>query len=125
VENISLSVNEALACGLIVNELVTNSLKHAFPEGRKGEIVVSLNAVGEEDFQLTVRDNGTGMPEHIDLQRTESLGLDLVVSLAKQLDGTVEFTTGNGTAFQFRFQRSNRHSHSEPSSKGSSSTEVF
>jgi two-component sensor histidine kinase len=108
VSSLSLDVNTALACGLIVNELVTNSLKHAFPEGRKGEILVSLNAVGEEDFQLTVRDNGTGMPEHIDLQQPESLGLDLVVSLAKQLDGTVEFTTGNGTEFQVRFKQAAR-----------------
>ncbi len=103
VKNISLDINAALACGLIVNELVTNSLKHAFPDGREGEIVVTLGPIGEKEFQLTVRDNGIGMPQHIDLERPESLGLDLVASLAKQLDGTVEFATGNGTEFHVRF----------------------
>ena len=65
--------------------------------------MVTLGPVGEKEFQLAVRDNGIGMPQHIDLDRPESLGLDLVASLAKQLDGTVEFATGKGTEFNVRF----------------------
>jgi len=103
VKNISLGINAALACGLIVNELVTNSLKHAFPGGREGEIVVILKPVDGEEFQLTVHDNGIGMPEHVDLQQPESLGLDLVANLTRQLDGTIEFATGEGTEFRIRF----------------------
>ncbi|HTY26374.1 MAG TPA: PAS domain S-box protein [Desulfomonilaceae bacterium] len=112
VKSISLSINAALACGLIVNELVTNSLKHAFPEGQQGEILVTLGPVGEEEFQLGVRDNGIGMPQTIDLQNPESLGLDLVASLSRQLNGTVEFATGEGTKFYVRFQESRNHGNS-------------
>jgi PAS domain S-box-containing protein len=104
VESITFSINVALPCGLIVNELVTNSLKHAFPEDREGEVVVALVSTGEAEFQLTVRDNGVGMPQHIDLQHPESLGLELVTDLAKQLNGTVEFTGGDGTEFHVRFK---------------------
>ena len=76
VKNISLGINTALTCGLIINELVTNALKHAFPGGRRGEVVVSLESSGDAEVQLTVRDNGVGMPQDLDLQRPKSLGLE-------------------------------------------------
>ena len=104
VQSVTLSINVALACGLIVNELVTNSLKHAFPEDREGEVVVTLESTGEAEFQLTVSDDGVGMPKHIDLQHPESLGLELVTDLARQLNGTVEFTRSEGTEFRVRFK---------------------
>lgn len=109
-KDISFGINTAIPCGLIVNELVTNSLKHAFPSGREGEIIVTLESTGEEECQLTVRDNGVGMPQHIDLQHPESLGLDLVASLVRQLDGTAEFATDEGTEFCVRFRGSNSNS---------------
>ena len=112
VKNISMGINAALACGLIVNELVTNSLKHAFPKGREGKIVVTLSPIGEEEFQLTVHDNGIGMPKCIDLRQPESLGLDLVVSLAEQLHGSVEFTGGEGTEVRVRFREQTNSSDS-------------
>jgi two-component sensor histidine kinase len=112
VKNISMGINAALACGLIVNELVTNSLKHAFPKGREGKIVVTLSTIGEEEFQLTVHDNGIGMPKYIDLRQPESLGLDLVVSLAEQLHGSVEFTGGEGTEVRVRFREQTNSSDS-------------
>jgi len=110
VKNILLRIDAALACGLIVNELVTNSLKHAFPEGREGEIVVTLKSVGGKEFQLTVHDNGIGIPEQIDLQQLESLGLDLVANLVRQLNGTIELATGEGTEFRIRFEGQNSRS---------------
>jgi PAS domain S-box-containing protein len=103
VKSITFNINVALACGLIVNELVTNSLKHAFPGDRKGEVVVTLESTDEAQFQLTVRDNGVGMPKHIDAQHPESLGLELVTDLARQLNGTVEFVRGGGTEVRVRF----------------------
>ncbi len=109
-KDISFGINTAIPCGLIVNELVTNSLKHAFPSGREGEIIVTLESTGEEECQLTVHDNGVGMPQHIDLQHPESLGLDLVASLVRQLDGTAEFATDEGTEFCVRFRGSNSNS---------------
>ena len=114
VKSITFSINVALALGLIVNELVTNSLKHAFPEDQEGEVVVTLESTGEAEFQLTVRDNGVGMPQHIDLQHLESLGLELVTDLARQLNGTVEFARGEGTEFRVRFKGPISHNDRNP-----------
>jgi two-component sensor histidine kinase len=102
-KNISLGINTALTCGLIINELVTNALKHAFPAGRRGEVVVSLESTGDAEVQLTVRDNGVGMPRDLDLQRPKSLGLELVRDLARQINGTVGFARGRGTEVRVRF----------------------
>ncbi len=72
-------------------------------------MVVTLESIGEAEFQLTVRDNGVGMPKHIDLEHPESLGLTLVTDLAKQINGTAEFTRGEGTEFRVRFPASISH----------------
>ncbi len=102
--SITFDINSALACGLIVNELVVNALKHAFPADREGEVVVSLESISQGEFQLAVRDNGVGMPQHIDLMNPESVGLQLVMGLARQLKGTVEFTREKGTEVRVRFR---------------------
>jgi PAS domain S-box-containing protein len=97
-----LTVETAIPCALILNELVSNSLKHAFPGGRRGDIRVDLrDARGE--FLLTVADNGVGMPEGFDVRGAASLGLRLVRTLAGQLGGTVEHSGGGGTTFVLRF----------------------
>jgi|GEM_PF-3419820 len=87
-EEVFLSIDKAIPFGLILNELITNCLKHAFPAERQGEIYVGLNSDGHS-LTLTVRDNGIGMPEDIDLNNLSSLGLILVQSLVKQLKGTL------------------------------------
>jgi len=64
-DNISMRIDVAIPCGLIINELVSNSLKHAFPPGRKGEIEISMSSTSEDMIELKVRDNGVGIPEGI------------------------------------------------------------
>jgi two-component sensor histidine kinase len=103
VDKISLGINEAIACGLIINELVSNALKHAFPEDRSGKICISLRASGADKLCLTISDDGVGLPEDLDLSRTQSLGLKLVASLANQLRGKLEFSTTTGADFSVTF----------------------
>jgi PAS domain S-box-containing protein len=103
VEHISLGIDTAIPCGLIINELVSNSLKHAFPCG-KGEIKVMLHSLNG-DVELLVADNGIGLPEGIDFRSTETLGLRLVIILAEdQLNGEIELNSTEGTAFHIRFR---------------------
>ncbi len=98
-----MGVDTAIPCGLIVNELVANSLKHAFPEDRKGTIRVTLRRDGSQ-VVLCVADNGVGLPADFDLQATESLGLQLVMTLVDQLEGSLTLRNhGNGVKFCLTF----------------------
>jgi PAS domain S-box-containing protein len=99
VQDVRLSIDTAIPFGLIINELVTNALKHAFPEGREGEIKVSLTPCDDGGVRLSVADSGIGMPDQIDLEKTTSLGLQLVSILTHQLMGTIEIQRGGGTTF--------------------------
>jgi PAS domain S-box-containing protein len=103
IEDIPLGINEAIPCGLIINELVSNGLKHAFPMGNPGEIAVGLQREGANRVTLTVRDNGIGLPEHVDFRKSPSLGLTLINSLVEQLGGTIELDRKGGTAFTITF----------------------
>ena len=98
-EDAFLSIDKAIPFGLILNELITNCLKHAFPNGRQGEIYVGLNSDGSRII-LTVRDNGIGIPGDIDINNPRSMGLTLVRSLVKQLKGTLEVKSIGGTEFK-------------------------
>jgi PAS domain S-box-containing protein len=105
VEDVLLGVDAAIPLGLIVNELVSNSLKHAFPEGKKGEIKIALRTTDENEIELVVSDNGLGMPKDLDFRNTESLGLHLVTILAEdQLHGKIELNRTEGTKFQIKFR---------------------
>lgn len=102
-EDISLGMDEAIPCGLIVNELVSNSLQHAFPDNRGGEIVLRCSNV-DGWIELTVSDNGVGMPPDLDLGTTETLGLQLVTTLVKQLRGKIVVTSElGGTVISITF----------------------
>jgi PAS domain S-box-containing protein len=109
INDISLGVDTAIPCGLVINELVSNSLKHAFPEGREGVIEISIKKskdsdADDHDFKLTVKDNGAGIPENIDIRETRSLGLQLVTILAEhQLRGKIEIGRSDGTEFNIFF----------------------
>jgi PAS domain S-box-containing protein len=105
IEKITLGIDSATPCGLIVNELLSNSLKYAFPEDRGGEIRVSLRAHGEDEIELKVSDNGVGMPEGLDFRNTDTLGLNLVNALAGQLQGKIEINREQGTEFRITFRR--------------------
>jgi two-component sensor histidine kinase len=109
VQNVNLSIDTAIPCGLIINELVSNSLKYAFPEGRDGEIKITFNEIldeeGNSEYELVVSDNGAGIPESIDIRKTSSLGLKLVVNLVEhQLQGKLRLDRTNGTKFHIRFK---------------------
>ncbi len=110
VKNIILSIDTAIPCGLIINELVSNSLKYAFPEEGKGELLISLKqnkADNENDtmYELSVGDNGIGIPEDFDISKADTLGLQLVVNLTEhQLQGKLEVDRANGTCFHIHFK---------------------
>lgn len=105
VGEVRLTVDLAIPCGLIINELVTNSLKHAFPPGRPGTVRVSLREPEDRRFEMVVADDGIGFPCDLDLCRTHSLGLDLVWTFAAQIDADVEIVRNGGAAFWFKFPR--------------------
>ncbi len=100
---IFLGVDTAIPCGLIINELITNSLKHAFSEDSNGEI--SIEFYGEDDNYIMIfEDDGIGFPEHIDFRNTESLGLQLIINLVDQLDGTITLDCTDGTKYTILFK---------------------
>ncbi len=105
VDKISLGVDAAIPCGLIINELVSNCVKHAFPDG-KGEIIVALH-FNDGNTELMVKDNGIGIPDTLDIRNTETLGLRLVTILTEdQLKGSVILTRDEGTEFRIIFRES-------------------
>jgi two-component sensor histidine kinase len=103
IDEIHLGISEAIPCGLIINELVSNALKHAFPDGREGEITIQLQRAGANQIALTVSDSGVGLPEQVDFRKAPSLGLTLISSLVDQLDGAIELDRSKGTAFTITF----------------------
>ncbi len=105
IEHLKLGVDTAIPCGLIVNELVTNALKYAFPEGSGGEIRVALFINSQDEVEIIVGDNGVGMPVDTDMEKTDSLGLSLVNALVKQLQGGVELNKEKGAEFRIAFRR--------------------
>jgi PAS domain S-box-containing protein len=105
IEKTSFSIDVAIPCGLIVNELLSNSLKHAFPENREGEISVTLLTNDKDEIELTVGDNGVGMPEGLNFRHTDSLGMNLINGLVTQLQGKIELHTEKGTEFRITFAR--------------------
>jgi len=102
IENVQLGVDTAIPCALIINELVSNSLKYAFPDRRTGEVTVALQRANGA-HTLTVADDGVGFPADLDFRTTDSLGMQLVVTLVNQLEGTIELNRENGTAFVISF----------------------
>jgi two-component sensor histidine kinase len=102
-EELWLSAEQAIPCGLILNELLTNCARHAFPDERAGAITITLQAVDDTHVRLRVRDNGVGVPLDVDVRTTESLGLQLVQLLTEQLQGTVELTRHDGTTVTVQF----------------------
>lgn len=101
-EKINLEIDTAISMGLIVNELLSNCFKHAFPGQKKGEVRISLSK-NSEDYLLEVADNGVGIPEDIDFRNTDSLGLQIVQTLTIQLKGNLVHESGDGTKFNLSF----------------------
>jgi len=106
VKDISLRIDVAIPCGLIINELISNSLKYAFPQGREGGIKIALRSINKNKIELKVKDNGIGLPEDFDFRKTKSLGLHIVTILVEdQLDGKIELNRAGGTEFKITFKR--------------------
>ena len=104
IDPISLNIDNAIPLGLIINELVSNALKHAFPEGLAGTIAIGLHPRGDHQMVLTVSDNGIGFPRDLDFTSTQSLGMQLVVTLVEQLEGAIELNRDAGTEFRIVFE---------------------
>jgi PAS domain S-box-containing protein len=102
-DEIYLNLDAAVPCGLIINELVSNSLKYAFPDGRKGEVRIELRRCSDGTARLVVSDNGVGLKADVDWVDTTSLGLRLVRTLAEQLGARIELRSSAGTEVQLAF----------------------
>lgn len=104
VANVSLDVYRAIPCGLIINELVSNAFKYAFPKGNHGTISVHLHRVGDGRLELTVSDDGAGIPPDLDLEEPSMLGLQLVSTLVGQLKGSIDLDRSAGTRISIVFE---------------------
>ena len=101
---VTLPVTQAIPCGLILNELVTNALKYAFPQHRTGELAVALSQDEDGMVRLTVADDGVGLPPGLDWTQSQSLGLRIIDILTRQLDGSMRLGAGPGAAFSLAFR---------------------
>jgi len=104
VERINIGIDAAIPCGLIVNELLSNAMKHAFPDDSAGEITLSMHTINEDEVALKIMDNGIGIPEDVDFRNTGTLGMSLINTLVRQLKGTIELNRGMGSAFTVTFR---------------------
>jgi len=107
IPDICIDINTAIPLGLILNELVANSFTHAFPDGRYGEVVLSMRDDGQA-LVITCKDNGVGMPQGYDWENPDTVGLMLVHSLVNQLQGTIEKVPAEGTRFTLVFKKSSK-----------------
>ena len=103
-DTIKLSIDTAIPCGLILNEILTNALKHAFPDHKKGTIEVRLHRMKDQSYRLIVRDDGVGMPKITDMESIPTLGLQLIHLLAQQIEGTVKVDNTKGTEISIHFK---------------------
>lgn len=102
-EKISLDIDSAVPCGLIINELVSNSIKHGFSEEEQGEILIGFHSLQDGKVELTVRDTGKGLPDDFNVEESDSLGMQLINALANQLDGNLLIEPGPGAFFRLIF----------------------
>ena len=101
IQDIDLDIDTIVPLGLIINELITNAIKYAFPDGKTGKIVIDLQEINQQ-LQLTISDNGIGLPDNF--ENRNSFGYKLVNTLNDQLDGTMEQLAGNGTSVKMSFK---------------------
>ena len=102
-EKIPLDIDTAVPCGLIINEVVSNSIKHAFNDGRHGEILIQFSKKSENVYRLIIADNGVGLPEGFNLEHSDSLGIQLIQALSEQIDGTLKIESTNGVKYIIDF----------------------
>ncbi|MCF7793972.1 MAG: PAS domain S-box protein [Candidatus Cloacimonetes bacterium] len=103
VKDVEMNINQAIPCGLIMNELITNCIKHAFPDGAKGKIKLSLKKTANHKTSITIIDNGIGLPEEVEKENPNTLGLQLVNALIAQINAEMKITMKNGTKILIEF----------------------
>jgi len=103
-QNITLDVDTAIPLGLIANEIITNAYKHAFKNITNPTLDVHIRMLETNDYLMTISDNGIGIPKSITIEKHKSIGLRLIRSLVKQLNGSMEVSSQNGTTFHINFQ---------------------
>lgn len=109
IDAVNLNVDQAIACGLVINELLSNSLKHAFPDQRLGKITIDLHNIGN-NIEMIIQDNGVGLPDNLDWSNTDSLGLSLVYDLVtEQIEGSITVERDHGTVFKIQFPHLTSH----------------
>ena len=101
-ENIFLDINKAVPCFLLINEVITNSIKHAFPDGRSGEIIINFSK--NDEYVINIKDDGIGLPKYLNIHETNTLGMQLINGLTSQLDGKLEVKSNGGTEFIINFK---------------------
>lgn len=106
-ESVLLNIETATPCGLVVSELISNALEHAFKDGRTGQVWLEVRRHSGDQVSICIQDNGVGFPDGVDFRNTESLGLQLVCLLTQQLQGTLEMRREQGTTFQLTFSELN------------------
>lgn len=104
-DEIKLDVAQAVPLGLILNEAISNTIKYAFPEDKRGRVHISFLAIKDDICELKIADNGVGLPDGFDPDHTESLGMSLMTGLTKQLNGEINMWNQNGLALQVSFKR--------------------
>ncbi|NII26411.1 sensor histidine kinase [Pseudoflavitalea sp. X16] len=114
IEPLDLDVSQAIPLGLIINEVIVNAIKYAFPDGRKGVVRIRFYQDGADHLVLQIADNGVGLPAGLNTKASTSLGLDLMKGLARQLNGSFGFENNNGLHITIRFTVL-RHHFSHPS----------
>jgi two-component sensor histidine kinase len=103
VSPIALGIDTAIPCGLLLNELLSNAVRHAFPDGQTGTITIGLTRSSDTHLTLTVADDGVGLPSGMNWRNAQSMGLTLIVGLTQQLGGTIDATSAKGTRFTVTF----------------------
>ena len=102
-KSIFISIDRAIPCGLILNELATNVIKHAYPERTQGKLRLTLDYDSDGSIRMVVSDNGVGLPENFQFETAESLGLKIIHTLVRQIDGAIEIKLEEGTEFIITF----------------------
>ena len=103
VEKVNIDIDTAIPLGLILNELITNSMKHGFPDGMEGTVFIEFSK-NDDTYILKVDDDGVGIPSDLDFRNTSSLGMQLVSGLVGQIDGEIELNRNDGTEFVIKFK---------------------
>lgn len=105
IEDIPIGIDTSIPCGLIINELLSNSLKHAFPENRKGEIKIEIRSAKESEIEMVYSDNGIGLPKSFDFRKSTGFGFRMIIDLVEyKLMGNIKLIQDGGTIFQIRFK---------------------